>query len=80
MTMNDVSTANLSQTDELSANDLAAVSGGDGGLLEMLAAAVVTWAVGKVLDAAVDGLQNAGPAPATEHGSIYTAQPAGFVG
>jgi hypothetical protein len=62
--------------DELELDQLAAVAGGGNPIVD----AVIHWVVDQVLDAAWEGLKEAGPAPATEHGSIYTVQPAGFVG
>jgi hypothetical protein len=60
---------------ELSLEQLDAVVGGN-----RLVDIVAGYFFGKLVDAAVEALQDAGPAPATEHGDIYTVQPAGFVG
>jgi hypothetical protein len=78
MTKTYVNVATVSATadgGELSLEELEAVNGGNEGIKFLLG-----YLGGKVLDAAWDALQSAGPAPATEHGSIYTVQPAGFVG
>ena len=60
---------------ELTLEQLDAVNGGN-----RLVDFIIGHVGGKIVDKAVDALKKAGPAPQTEHGSIYTPQPAGFVG
>jgi hypothetical protein len=62
-------------TGELDLEQLDAVNGGNAILNFFFG-----WAGGKALDAVIDAVQEAGPAPKTEHGDVYNVQPAGFIG
>ncbi|HEY0710696.1 MAG TPA: hypothetical protein VGG33_28085 [Polyangia bacterium] len=72
---NDTNMTTSKHTTELELAQLDTVNGGN-----FLVRFFGEYVLGKALDATIDAVQEAGPAPKTEHGSIYNVQPAGFVG